>query len=230
MRRALVLAYHFPPVGGAGVKRNAKFVRYLRDYGYEPVVVTGPGASADRWAPTDDTLAADIPADVEVHRISSTEPAPSSRLRSRLERWLGIRSPRLKWLLSGLVDLGVHAGVGCDIVYASLVPYEIASAANIVARQLEVAWVADLQDPWALDEMMVYLSRLHRRPPLPANAQSRARRPSLHRSGEDVRVHGIGETDPCRGANGGRARLPHRGRQRVPVRPAGRRRDEADHP
>jgi glycosyltransferase involved in cell wall biosynthesis len=163
MRRALVLAYHFPPVGGAGVQRNAKFVRYLRDYGYEPVVVTGPGASADRWAPTDDTLAADIPADVEVHRISSVEPAPSSRQRSRLERRLGIRSPRLKWLLAGLVDLGVQAGARSDIVYASLVPYEIASAAKIVARQLEIAWVADLQDPWALDEMMVYPSRLHRR-------------------------------------------------------------------
>jgi hypothetical protein len=30
-RRALVLAYHFPPVGGAGVQRHPKIVPYQRE-------------------------------------------------------------------------------------------------------------------------------------------------------------------------------------------------------
>jgi glycosyltransferase involved in cell wall biosynthesis len=161
-RRALVLAYHFPPLGGAGVQRNAKFVRYLRDFGYEPVVVTGPGVSADRWAPTDDTLAHDIGGGIEVHRIPGPEPGPSSRAHARAERCLGRRSPWLDWLLRGLVDVGVRVGAGADVVYASLVPYETAPAADAVARRLGIPWVADLQDPWALDEMMVYPSRTHR--------------------------------------------------------------------
>ena len=41
MRRVLFLAYHFPPIGGAGVQRSVKFVRYLPSFGYEPLVVTG---------------------------------------------------------------------------------------------------------------------------------------------------------------------------------------------
>jgi len=42
--RVLVISYYFPPVGGAGAQRPAKFMRYLHEAGYEPVVITGPAA------------------------------------------------------------------------------------------------------------------------------------------------------------------------------------------
>jgi hypothetical protein len=60
MRNVLYVAYHFPPIGGAGVQRNAKFVRYLPELGYAPIVVAGPGPVSDRWTPTDETMVADI--------------------------------------------------------------------------------------------------------------------------------------------------------------------------
>ena len=56
MRRVLFLAYHFPPIGGAGVQRAARFTRLLPDSGYQPVCVTGPGIARSRWAPEDKTL------------------------------------------------------------------------------------------------------------------------------------------------------------------------------
>jgi hypothetical protein len=37
-RRVLVIAYYWPPAGGSGVQRFLKFVKYLREYGWEPVV------------------------------------------------------------------------------------------------------------------------------------------------------------------------------------------------
>jgi glycosyltransferase involved in cell wall biosynthesis len=42
-------------------------------------------------------------------------------------------------------------------------PYASAVAAAALAERLDVPWVADLRDPWALDEMRVYPTRLHRR-------------------------------------------------------------------
>jgi len=39
-RKILICAYIFPPLGGAGVQRTVKFVKYLRNFGYEPVVLT----------------------------------------------------------------------------------------------------------------------------------------------------------------------------------------------
>ena len=41
MKNVLMIAYSFPPAGGPGVQRTSKFVKYLRNYGWEPVVLTG---------------------------------------------------------------------------------------------------------------------------------------------------------------------------------------------
>ena len=59
MNKVLTVAYMFPPIGGAGVQRNSKFVRYLPEFDYDPVVVTGPGEQNDRWTPTDRSLVRD---------------------------------------------------------------------------------------------------------------------------------------------------------------------------
>ncbi len=40
MRNLLVVAYYFPPCGGGGVVRVKSFVRYLRDNGWRPLVLT----------------------------------------------------------------------------------------------------------------------------------------------------------------------------------------------
>ena len=42
-------------------------------------------------------------------------------------------------------------------------PYVTAEAASRLSRALGKPWIADLGDPWALDEMMLYPSMLHRR-------------------------------------------------------------------
>ena len=57
------------------------------------------------------------------------------------------------------VERAVEAGAGAEgigLVYASMSPYESADAAARLARRLGVPWVADLRDPWALDEMLVF--------------------------------------------------------------------------
>lgn len=159
MRRALFLAYHFPPTGGAGVQRSVKFVRYLHELGWECVVVTGPGTTGTRWTPEDDTLASEVPASTTVLRIDSQPPKPSP-LRRRADRWLGTTTPFGRWWIDGAVELGKAQDVA--LVYASMSPYETAEAAARLATTLGRPWVADLRDPWALDEMIVYPSRLHR--------------------------------------------------------------------
>ena len=142
------------------MQRSVKFVRYLREFGYEPVVVTGPGAVTGRWTPTDDTLAADVPARAEVRRIPEPPPAPSS-VRRRLERWLRVPAPFDRWWTEGTAAAAATLS-DIDLVYASMSPFSTAAAAEACAHSLGVPWVADLRDPWALDEMTVYPTRAHR--------------------------------------------------------------------
>jgi glycosyltransferase involved in cell wall biosynthesis len=66
-----------------------------------------------------------------------------------------------KWWINGVVEIG--AGVATDVVYTIMSPFESADASERLARHLGVPWIADLGDPWALDEMAVFPTGLHRR-------------------------------------------------------------------
>jgi len=162
VKRVAFLSYYFPPIGGAGAQRPARFVRYLREVGWEPVVVTGPGAAEDRWTPYDEALQADIPGDIEVMRVAGPEPGQSSGWSTRAERWLNRESAWAHWWVQGAVKTGETLS-GIDLVYAWMSPFESAAAASQLAGRIGTPWVADLGDPWALDEMMVYPTRWHRR-------------------------------------------------------------------
>ena len=159
--RVLLLSYHFPPVGGGGTQRSLKFARYLPELGCEVVVVTGTGAPSGRWTPTDETLLEELP-ETEVRRVPGPEPL-DERWRPRLERWFGLRSEWSRWWVEGAVRTGAEAGAQADVILATMSPFNTADAAARLSRQLGVPWVADLRDPWALDEMTIYPSVLHRR-------------------------------------------------------------------
>jgi glycosyltransferase involved in cell wall biosynthesis len=163
LARILFIAYHFPPIGGAGVQRNGKFARYLHEFGFDATVITGPGSGQNRWSPVDETMLEDVASSVTVVRLDGPEPRASTGWRARGERWLAMRTPWLKWLSRGVVEKGLDHGIGCDLIYASLEPYEVAVAAAELSRRLGKPWVADLQDPWVLDEMKLYPSGVHRR-------------------------------------------------------------------
>lgn len=69
--RVLLVSYHFPPVGGAGVQRPVKFVKYLRKYGWDTSVLTAANPSAPVF---DESLCADLPDDLIVAKARTWEP------------------------------------------------------------------------------------------------------------------------------------------------------------
>jgi glycosyltransferase involved in cell wall biosynthesis len=161
-RRILMIARQFPPIGGAGVHRSLGSVRHLPEHGYEVSVVTGPGRRVDRWTPEDPVLLATVPEGTEIHRLEGPEPPGSTGWTGRAERWLQRPGPWLKWWLDGTVRLGSEAGAGADLIYVACAPYETAWAGARLSRRLGIPWVADLEDPWAVDEMRVHPTALHR--------------------------------------------------------------------
>jgi glycosyltransferase involved in cell wall biosynthesis len=164
MRTVLFHTYHFPPIGGSGAQRPLKMVRALEGLGYRSIVVTGGGATADRWAPEDTTLAAEIPPGAQVHRLASeAEPAASVGLRRVGERWLGLTDRWASWWRSASYEVGRSVGSPADLIYVWMQPYASAETGARLSRSLQRPWVADLGDPWALDEMMIFASAFHRR-------------------------------------------------------------------
>src|SRR4051812_15100894 len=71
-RRVLFISYAFPPVGGAGVQRVTKFVKYLPSQGWETTVLTVANPSVPAW---DETLLKDVPEQTVIRRAKTFEPS-----------------------------------------------------------------------------------------------------------------------------------------------------------
>ena len=161
--RVLLLARHFPPIGGAGVQRTIGVLRHLRAYGYEPIVVTGPGGREDRWNPADPELLGSVATDVEVHRLQGPEPPSRTGWRARGARWAELPAPWVSWWVDGATRLGEQVAGDAQLILASLIPYETSAVAATLSHRLGIPWVADLEDPWAFDEMRVHPTLVHRK-------------------------------------------------------------------
>ncbi|MCB9858114.1 MAG: glycosyltransferase [Phycisphaerales bacterium] len=119
-RPVLVIASRFPPVASVGAIRIRKFAKYLRDFGWEPVIITGAMRSDvqnshDARRAVDRESLDDLPAGLMVHRLNaSLDHWPSHVSRSLGERLgkctrvVGVPAKRwqegLKWRLERLHD------------------------------------------------------------------------------------------------------------------------------
>ena len=148
MNRLLFIAYHFPPHGGAGVQRSLKFVKYLPDFGIQPTVLTSNETADRKWCPSDASLTSEIPADTQVVRLpwpTDRSPGHRSTADSRLEE------------AANLV-----ATQQLEAIFVSMSPFSDAHFAALLSACCRIPWIADLRDPWALDEFQVYRTRWHR--------------------------------------------------------------------
>jgi glycosyltransferase involved in cell wall biosynthesis len=154
-RRVLVLAYFFPPLGGGGVQRTLKFVRYLEPLGWDATVIT---TRSSHYRARDPSLLEDLP---DGTRVIRTRAVP-------LARWLGLVFHRLKlvrlhaWVTwpdggFGWAPFAVLAGLRAarrerpDVLYSSSAPQGGHLAALVIRRLTGIPWVADFRDEWSAD-------------------------------------------------------------------------------
>ena len=71
MNKVLIVTYYWPPAGGGGVQRIAKFCKYLPEFGWEPVVLTVAGGN---YAVTDESLLDEVAGVEKVYRAPTLEP------------------------------------------------------------------------------------------------------------------------------------------------------------
>jgi glycosyltransferase involved in cell wall biosynthesis len=166
----LVLAYLFPPLGGGGVHRTLKHVKYLPRHGYQSLVVTARG----RWyPPRDESLLDEVPdgthvvaaPEIPLARVRALALNPLHRLRlSRALAFIGWPDAYAGWipgaLWSALRTARRHRPV---VVYSTSPPVSAHVVAMIVSRVLRLPWVADFRDGWTLNPQQEEAPRLLRR-------------------------------------------------------------------
>lgn len=170
MKRVLIIAYAFPPIGGVGVLRVVKFVKYLPQFGWEPIILT-----VDRGADFvyDESLSETLPTALQVYRARSWEPldvtkakraadrlsAPSSpaggrnRLKNSLKAlYFALRVPddKLGWL-----PFAIQAGKQIlqeqpiDLIFATAPPYTNLLVGRALKKTSGKPLVVDYRDEWS---------------------------------------------------------------------------------
>jgi hypothetical protein len=71
LKKVLIISYYFPPSGGPGVQRILKFVKYLPEFGWNPLVLTVEDGD---FPARDESLLKEIPENTKVFRTKIFEP------------------------------------------------------------------------------------------------------------------------------------------------------------
>ena len=171
MKKVLIISYYWPPSGGSGVQRWLKFVKYFREFGIEPIVLTIDPAFAT-FPNHDYSLLEEIPKGIEIHTTQASSPFELyKKVRKKDAPQAGFSGEKK----TGLVDKAMRfirgnffipdARIGwnkfalekakeliqlhnIDSIVTTSPPHSTQLIGLELKRMFNLHWLADLRDPW----------------------------------------------------------------------------------
>ena len=172
MKRVLIISYYWPPAGGISVVRPLKLAKYIREFGWDPVVCT----AANPHFPFEDKNAAnDIPKDLEIIKVPIVEPyeiykkltgqkeksaladviqnAPKRSFLHNFSVWIRgnffIPDARCLWINPVVKELTSYLEKNpVDAILTTGPPHSVNRIGYLLNKKLQIPWLADFQDPW----------------------------------------------------------------------------------
>ncbi len=173
MKKVLIITYYWPPSGGAGVQRWLKFVKYLRNFGWEPIVYT----PSNPENPVDDaSLLKDLQQNLEVIQQPIWEPYDlykkfigqkphqkinagfiSENKKPKLTEKISvfirgnffIPDARVFWVNPSVKYLTTYLKNNkVDAIVSTGPPHSMHLIAMQIQQKLNLPWLADFRDPW----------------------------------------------------------------------------------
>jgi galactitol-specific phosphotransferase system IIB component len=171
-KKVLIITYYWPPAGGPGVQRWLKFVKYLPDFGVEPVVYIPENPT---YPIVDENLVKEVSDKVIVLKHKIFEPyqlasffsraktkkmnsgiIPNQKKQSFADKtflWirgnLFIPDARFFWVTPSVAFLEKYIlENNIDTVVTSGPPHSLHLIGLELKHKLDVKWFADFRDPW----------------------------------------------------------------------------------
>lgn len=168
--KVLFIALEFAPLNTTGNYRSLKFVKYFKEYGIDPVVLSVDQESGIRLFGNriDLKLLDEIPENTTVYRFRTKE-IPSWVLNNRLFNFLRIYfntddkigqkwTPEVEKKLEAIVQ--EHAP---KAIYISLPPFSGYHIVDLLKRKTGLPLIADMRDLWSQWSTSPWQSRWHYR-------------------------------------------------------------------
>ncbi len=179
-KKVLIITYYWPPAGGSGVQRWVKFAKYLRDFGWEPIVYAPKNAD---YPLKDESLLTESPDDIKVIKHPIWEPYKiASIFSSKKERqhagfledqkrlsffqrkilWIRanwfIPDGRKFWITPSVKFLAQYLSENpVDAIVTNGPPHSMHMIGLGLTKHHNIPWLADFRDPWTSID---YLHRL----------------------------------------------------------------------
>lgn len=170
--RVLIVTYYWPPAGGPGVQRWLKFVKYLPDFGIEPVVVIPENPT---YPILDENLIKEVSKDAEIIKLPISEPYRLAQLFSKKKSkkmssgilpkenpsffeklMLYVRGnffipdARIGWVKPTVSFLRNYLKKNpVDVLITTGPPHSLHLIGLSLKKTEKLKWVADFRDPWS---------------------------------------------------------------------------------
>ena len=171
MKKVLIISYYWPPSGGSGVQRWLKFVKYFREFGIEPIVLTIDPAFAT-FPNHDYSLSKEIPEGIEIHTTQASSPfelykkvrkkdAPQAGFSG--EKKTGLADKAMRFIRGNFFIPDARIGWNkfalekakeliqlhnIDSIITTSPPHSTQLIGLELKRMFNLHWLADLRDPW----------------------------------------------------------------------------------
>jgi glycosyltransferase involved in cell wall biosynthesis len=173
MKKVLIISYYWPPAGGIGVLRCLKIAKYLRLYGWEPIIFT---AENPHYPSIDHSNDKDIPEGITVIKQPIWEPY-------HIYKWITGKDKKANvnnvfyvhenqenplhnlsvWIRSNFFipdarACWINPSVRClldylksnpvQAIFSDGPPHSNTRIATLLKAKTNIPWLADFQDPW----------------------------------------------------------------------------------
>lgn len=171
-KKILIITYYWPPAGGPGVQRWLKFVKYLPDFGIQPIVYIPENPT---YPIIDENLINEVSDKAIILKHKIVEPyqfasffsknttkeissgiIPNQKKQSFLEKvflWirgnLFIPDARIFWVKPSITFLEKYISENdIDTIVTSGPPHSLHLIGLGLKQKMQVKWLADFRDPW----------------------------------------------------------------------------------
>lgn len=172
MKKVLIITYYFPPAGGPGVQRWLKFIKYLPEFGIQPVVYVPENPT---YPIIDEGLRHEISDKAIIIKRKIFEPyalaslfsknktkeissgiIPSQKKQTVLDKillWIRgnvfIPDARILWVNTSVkyLEKYIHEN-DIDAVITTGPPHSLHLIALKLKAKMDLKWIADFRDPW----------------------------------------------------------------------------------
>ena len=170
--KTLIITYYWPPAGGPGVQRWLKFVKYLPEFGIEPIVYCPENPN---YPIIDKSLVSEIPENITILKQSIKEPyglaswfskgkskkissgvIPKAKKQSLIEKAMlyvrgnyFIPDARKNWIQPSVAFLSNYIKEHqIETIITTGPPHSLHVIGLQLKEELDINWIADFRDPW----------------------------------------------------------------------------------